>query len=107
MCHQLLISCILDESHDPEQHVQATKHRTTCEPPKLLFASGSLLSDGHVHDFQHHVQVIEQVEHVALAVKQGSEISDLRHHTFLAPSLKVISSSNTRTSALLKQAAEC
>ena len=35
-------------------------------------------------------QVIEQVEHVALAVKQGSEISDLRHHAFLAPSLKVL-----------------
>ena len=35
------------------------------------------------------VQVIEQVEHVALAVKQGSEISDLRHHTFSAPALKV------------------
>ena len=34
-------------------------------------------------------QVIEQVEHVALAVKQGSEISDLRHHTFSAPALKV------------------
>ena len=35
------------------------------------------------------LQVIEQVEHVALAVKQGSEISDLRHHVFSAPKLKV------------------
>ena len=35
------------------------------------------------------MQVVEQVEHVALAVKQGSEISDLRHHVFSAPSLKV------------------
>ncbi|KAL0047289.1 hypothetical protein WJX82_000056 [Trebouxia sp. C0006] len=33
-------------------------------------------------------QVTEQVEHVALAVKQGSEISDLRHHTFSATALK-------------------
>lgn len=29
------------------------------------------------------------MEHVALAVKQGSEISDLRHHVFSAPALKV------------------
>ena len=39
--------------------------------------------------FAFDAQVIEQVEHVALAVKQGSEISDLRHHTFSAPALKV------------------
>ena len=35
------------------------------------------------------LQVAEQVQHVALAVKQGSEISDLRHHSFLAPAIKV------------------
>lgn len=28
------------------------------------------------------LQVREQVEHVALAVKQGSQVSDMRHHTF-------------------------
>ena len=36
-----------------------------------------------------HLQVTEQVEHVALAVKQGSEISDLRRHTFSAAALRV------------------
>ena len=35
------------------------------------------------------LQVAEQVQHVALAVKQGSEVSDLRHHSFLAPAIKV------------------
>ncbi|KAK9863861.1 hypothetical protein WJX84_009188, partial [Apatococcus fuscideae] len=33
-------------------------------------------------------QVREQVEQVALAVKIGSEVSDLRHHTYLAPCLQ-------------------
>ena len=34
-------------------------------------------------------EVKEQVEHVALVTKQASSVSDLRHHTFLAPAINV------------------
>ena len=34
-------------------------------------------------------EVVEQVRHVALVTKQASSVSDLRHHTFAAPGVKV------------------
>ena len=45
-------------------------------------------------------EVRQQVEHVALVTKQASSVSDLRHISFLAPSIKARSRSCAGTACI-------